>query len=177
MRWLKFNAVGSLGILVQLGSLGFFVHILGLHYLLATTMAVETAVLHNFLWHRKWTWADRRGSGVLAPGRLLLRFNLTNGMVSIAGNLLFMRILSGTAGLEPMLANLLSIVFCSLINFLLADRFVFFSPQVSETLPNNHPSALTAAHRGPRFGRGSDSVLRIILAGLRKIERTHQRRN
>ena len=126
MRWLKFNAVGLLGMLVQLGSLGFFVHILGLHYLLATILAVETAVLHNFLWHRKWTWVDRQSFGTLAPGRLLLRFNLTTGMVSIAGNLLFMRILSGAAGLEPMLANLLSIVFCSLLNFLLADRWVFF---------------------------------------------------
>lgn len=135
MRWLKFNAVGSLGMLVQLGSLGFFVHILGLHYLLATTLAVETAVLHNFFWHRKWTWADRRGSGTLAPGLLLLRFNLTTGMVSIAGNLFFMRILSGTAGLEPMLANLLSIVFCSLINFLLSDRWVFFPSN-----PSHHQS-------------------------------------
>ena len=126
MRWLKFNAVGLLGMLVQLGSLGFFVHILGLHYLLATALAVEAAVLHNFFWHRRWTWADRQGPGMLPLGTILLRFNLTNGMVSLAGNLVFMRILSGAAGLEPMLANLLSIILCSLLNFLLSDRWVFF---------------------------------------------------
>ena len=55
MRWLKFNAVGALGMAVQLGSLGFFVRVLGLHYLLATALAVEVAVLHNFIWHRRWT--------------------------------------------------------------------------------------------------------------------------
>ncbi|MBI4461256.1 MAG: GtrA family protein [Acidobacteria bacterium] len=132
MRWLKFNAVGLLGLFVQLGSLGFFVHILGLHYLLATAFAVETAVLHNFLWHRKWTWADRPACGALEVGRLLLRFNLTAGAVSLVGNLFFMRILSGGAGLEPMLANLLSIILCSLVNFLLADRWAFLPSNFSD---------------------------------------------
>ncbi|MBI3896349.1 MAG: GtrA family protein [Acidobacteria bacterium] len=125
MRWIKFNAVGFLGMLVQLGSLGFFVHIVGLHYLVATALAVEAAVLHNFFWHRRWTWADRRGSVAPATSLLLLRFNLTTGLVSIAGNLFFMRILSGAGGLEPMVANLLSIASCSLINFFLSDRWVF----------------------------------------------------
>ncbi len=34
--------------------------LLGPHYLVATALAVEMAVLHNFFWHRRWTWADRR---------------------------------------------------------------------------------------------------------------------
>lgn len=125
MRWWKFNAVGALGLLVQLGSLGLFVHVLGLHYLLATALAVEAAVLHNFAWHIRWTWADRQGVAVSSSGVMLLRFNLTTGMISIAGNLLFMRVLAGAAGLEPVLANLLSIGLCSLVNFLVCDHFVF----------------------------------------------------
>ena len=128
MRWLKFNAVGAVGVAVQLGALGFFVHVLGLHYLLATALAVEGAVLHNFFWHRKWTWADRRGGQAAATATALLRFNLTTGLVSIAGNILFMRILAGAGRLEPVVANLLSVAFCSLVNFLLSDRFVFIPP-------------------------------------------------
>ncbi len=125
MRWLKFNAVGALGILVQTGALGFFVHVVGMHYLVATALAVEAAVLHNFFWHRRWTWADRRQAGFSFGLAALLRFNLTNGLVSIAGNLLFMAILTGAAGVEPLAANFVSIALCSLMNFLLADRFVF----------------------------------------------------
>lgn len=128
MRWLKFNAVGVLGIVVQTATLGLLVHILGMHYLLATGLAVEAAVLHNFFWHRRWTWADRQGVGSSFGFCTFLRFNLTNGVVSIAGNLFFMRILAGTAGLEPVVANLLSIALCALVNFLLADRFVFIPP-------------------------------------------------
>ena len=125
MRWLKFNLVGALGMGVQLGTLALLVHVLELHYLLATVLAVEAAVLHNFLWHMRWTWADRKEVQSGSPFVMLLRFNLTNGLVSIAGNLLFMRVLAGAAGLEPVAANLLSIALCSLVNFLLADRFVF----------------------------------------------------
>ncbi len=121
MRFLKFNAVGAAGVAVQLGVLALLVHVAGLHYLLATFLAVETAVLHNFFWHIKWTWADRPGN-VLAT---LLRFHLSNGAVSLLGNLVFMRLLAGAAGLEPVLANLVSIALCGLLNFVLSDRFVF----------------------------------------------------
>ena len=130
MRWLKFYAVGAFGVAVQTGFLAFFVYTLGLHYLLATALALEITLLHNFCWHWKWTWADRN-LGAAALGSSLLRFHLTNGGVSFAGNLLFMRILAGTVGLEPVVANLVSIVLCSLLNFLFADRFVFLSPNAS----------------------------------------------
>ena len=121
MRFLKFNAVGAAGIVVQTATLALLVHGAGLHYLPATALAVEVAVLHNFFWHRKWTWADRPGN-VLG---MLLRFHLTNGALSLAGNLVFMRLLAGTAGLEPVLANLVSIALCAVLNYVLSDRFVF----------------------------------------------------
>ena len=58
-RWLKFNLVGAIGIVVQLAVLGILNGILKLDYLPATALAVEAAVLHNFLWHERFTWADR----------------------------------------------------------------------------------------------------------------------
>ena len=50
-RWLKFNAVGAIGIVVQLAALAVLKGLLRLPYLTATALAVETAVLHNFVWH------------------------------------------------------------------------------------------------------------------------------
>jgi len=46
IRWLKFNAVGAGGVAVQLAFLALLVR-LGVHYLLATALAVEAAVLQN----------------------------------------------------------------------------------------------------------------------------------
>jgi len=124
LRWLKFNLVGAIGIGVQLAAL-WALTAAGMDYLFATALAVEAAVLHNFIWHERFTWADRdeRG-GTLAR---LLRFNLTAGTVSIAGNLLFMSLLVGKAHFRSMIANLISIAACSIVNFLVSDRWVFRS--------------------------------------------------
>jgi len=126
-RWLKFNAVGAIGILVQLASLAVLAGLLKLHYLLATALAVETAVLHNFVWHCRWTWKERtRGRASL--GWLLgalARFHVSNGLVSMLGNLLFMRLLVGQLHLHYMAGNMVSIALCSVANFLLSEWFVF----------------------------------------------------
>ena len=121
-HWLKFNAVGAAGVAVQAVVLAVLVKILGLNYLLATALAVEAAVLHNFAWHRRWTWSDRPGR---RGARLLLRFNLTAGALSIVSNVVFMRLLVGSAGLGLIAANLVTIAVCSVLNFALADRYVF----------------------------------------------------
>jgi len=127
VRWVKFNAVGAIGIVVQLGALAVLAGVVGLHYLVATALAVETAVLHNFVWHCRWTWQERT-RGAAGPGWLLgalVRFHVSNGLVSILGNLLFMRLLVGRFHLHYMPANVVSIAACSVLNFALSEWFVF----------------------------------------------------
>jgi putative flippase GtrA len=116
---LKFNAVGIIGAGVQLSALALLSR-LELHYLLATALAVETAVLHNYAWHRAWTWKDRPGGG-----RPFLRFHLANGLTSLVSNLALMTLLTGWLGLKVVPANLIAITATSLLNFLLGDRWVF----------------------------------------------------
>jgi dolichol-phosphate mannosyltransferase len=126
-RWLKFHAVGGIGVVVQLAALAFFKSVLGMHYLTATALAVEASVLHNFFWHERWTWVERTrtapGAGLLM-GRLL-RFNLTNGLISILSNLVLMRILVGQLHLHYLAANMLTIAISSVANFMLSELFVF----------------------------------------------------
>jgi len=124
-RWLKFNAVGGIGIGVQLTALAIFRSLLHLDYLLATVLAVEAAVLHNFLWHERFTWADRPSGRFRHSMVRLVRFNASNGLVSILGNVLLMRLLVGALGMRYFVGNLIAIATCSLVNFLLSDRFVF----------------------------------------------------
>jgi putative flippase GtrA len=121
-RWAKFSAVGATGILVQAIALAVFLRFVGLHYLVATALAVEASVLHNFVWHRRWTWRDRQQSRPLV---MFVRFNLTSGALSLAGNLLLMFVFVGGMKLNAIVANFITIAICSLINFTLADRFVF----------------------------------------------------
>jgi putative flippase GtrA len=125
-RWLIFNVVGAAGIAVQLAVLALLTRA-RMDYLLATALAVEASVLHNFFWHERWTWEDRRHSGgqVVAA---LARFHLANGAVSIIGNLLLMRLLVGAFGVYYLVANVSAIAACSVVNFFAGDRFVFVRP-------------------------------------------------
>lgn len=126
-HWLKFNAVGAIGIVAQLAALAILKTLLRVEYLPATALAVEIAVLHNFIWHERWTWAERAGAkgDVRTTWVRLVRFNLSTGAVSIAANLLFMRLLVGGLHVPYLLANMSSIAATSLANFWLSDRFVF----------------------------------------------------
>ena len=125
LRWIKFNAVGGVGIVVQLAALSVSRSWLKLDYLLATGLAVEIAVIHNFLWHERYTWADRPATRLMQSLVRLAKFNASNGAVSMVGNLGLMRLLVGEVKFNYVAANLVAIVLCSLVNFLLGDRFVF----------------------------------------------------
>jgi len=126
VHWIKFNVVGVLGFALQAGALFALTHNSHpISYLTATVLAVELAILNNFFWHQLWTWRDRPSSTVNETLRRLAKFNLTTGLVSIGGNLIFMSILVGRLGVAIVLANLISVLGCSLLNFMLADLVAF----------------------------------------------------
>jgi putative flippase GtrA len=124
-RWIKFNLVGGIGISVQLAALWILTRVFLCNYMVATALAVETAVLHNFLWHQRFTWADRMRSHWRCSSIRLLQFNLTNGLVSILGNLILMRMLVSGLHVRILIASVLSIACCSTANFLLSEMYVF----------------------------------------------------
>jgi putative flippase GtrA len=144
-RWGKFNLVGAIGIVVQFAVLFLLKGVLHVEVLIATAIAVEIAVLHNFVWHERFTWADRivRSSPdsnfvrtVCTPNRLLIspgsfrrlrRFHLANGVVSILGSVAVMKILVDLDHKNYFAANAIAIAVCALANFLLSDQWVFES--------------------------------------------------
>lgn len=125
MRWLKFNFVGGVGVLVQLIALTFYRSLFHFDYLVATGLAVETAVIHNFLWHERFTWRDRPSAHLSESLARFIKFNATNGAVSILGNLLIMRALVGQMQMNYIAANLIAVGVCSIVNFMLSDWLVF----------------------------------------------------
>ena len=119
-----FTLVGVIGYGVQTVVLWLLVGRLTMAVVPATLMATEAAVLHNFLWHLWWTWADRP-AGPRAIGWRLLRFNLSNGGFSLVGGAAIMALLVDALGMHYLLANLVAVLVVSVANFLASDRFVF----------------------------------------------------
>lgn len=122
LRWIKFNTVGAVGMALQLTLLA-ALNRMTPHYLVATAAAVEITLLHNFTWHVRYTWRDRAPQGRLWTQ--CARFHLSNGAVSMAGNLALMPLLVVGAGMPVVAANAVAVLVCSVVNFLFGDGWVF----------------------------------------------------
>ena len=110
------------------------VSLAGVQYPLATALAVEAAIVHNFVWHERWTWADRRTASraaglkkTMSHARLarFVRFNGATALVSIGGNVVLMALLVGVWGLPLLVGMALAVAATSVVNFACADRLVF----------------------------------------------------
>jgi putative flippase GtrA len=119
----RFNVVGGLGVAVQLGTLAGLTSGAGVHYLTATVVSLTVTLVHNFIWHCRWTWPDRAGGPAVAIA--FARFVLANGVVPGAGNLATMAVLTGGLQVPPVAANVVAIALSGLLNYQLADRVVF----------------------------------------------------
>jgi putative flippase GtrA len=147
IRWWKFNLVGAIGMGVQLGSLALLNRWMRGRYLYASALATELTLLHNFVWHMHYTWRDRvdRRSW-LGP---LLRFHLANGLISIVGNLVLMKLLVQGAHLRVLPANLLAILGCSLANFFVGHKWAFMSSGANGQFDPSNPVGTGQRLQGP----------------------------
>jgi putative flippase GtrA len=127
-RFLRFNLIGLVGIVFQLAIL-WILTCLGVGYLAASSAAIVVTVVHNFVWHWLWTWADR-APRVPAP-IAFARFFMANGLVSLMSNLALMPLIAGRLELPPVPSNLIVIAVAGILNFGLADRVAFRAAPVS----------------------------------------------
>jgi putative flippase GtrA len=124
-RWTAFNGVGAIGVAVQLAALAFLVRGLGMPLIPATVVAVETAVVHNFLWHNYWTWRDRPSESLRTTMTRFVRFQLLNGVISLVGNVAITAMLASWLGIDAVVASAVAIAVCSTLNFAASELFVF----------------------------------------------------
>jgi putative flippase GtrA len=147
-RWGKFNLVGMVGMAVQLGALALINRLAPGHYMLATAAAIEITLLHNFVWHLHYTWRDRFPTlnafraghsgdrGALAGH--LIRFHLSNGLVSMVGNLAMMPLLVEGIRIPVVAANAIAILCCSIVNFCLGHNWAFAPTLSAAGSPTPH---------------------------------------
>lgn len=152
-RFGKFSMVGLLGAVVQVLVFDLLIKRSQMPPAVAAAIAVEIAVLHNFWWHERFTWRERKATGSQRAARLW-RFHLSNGLVPLGANALLTWFLLTKLNAPPVFAAVSAIVLCAPVNFLFADRWVF-SPRY--TWEKHEITAL-----GSDGGHcGSDDVVRL----------------
>jgi len=132
-RRTRFVIVGAAGFAVQLACLQALLS-LQVQYLLATAIAVEAAILHNFVWHAVWTWRDRPTHAAELVGRFV-RFNSVSAAASILGNVAIVWALVHGLRVPVAAANALAVAMVSVLNYAGLERWVFVPSAGRRALP------------------------------------------
>ena len=124
-RFLRFSVAGLFGFMVQVAAVALLLSFTQMDYVMATMVAVELAILINFVWHDQFTWRDRPASSERERWLRLARFNVMTGLTSIAGSVVVTAALVETLSLSPIVANVISVITLGAVNFAGANTLVF----------------------------------------------------
>ncbi len=110
----RFLLVGGAGVLVNSAALFFLHQILHLGLVVASLLAVEFAIAHNFFWNNRWTFEQKR---------LSFRRFFTFNLISLGGLVITTSTLWGLVsflGTPYLLANLAGISLATTWNFVMS---------------------------------------------------------
>jgi dolichol-phosphate mannosyltransferase len=113
LQLVRFSIVGASGFAVNLVLYDLFVKHLGIQYLVAEAAAWILAAANNFIWNRHWTFKAREGLVHVQAMRFLLVSLLALGL-----NLVVLRVLVESAGLDKLVAEVLALGLATPLNFL-----------------------------------------------------------
>jgi putative flippase GtrA len=114
-----------MGAMLQLLLICLFTRHFGILNGVATLLAVEITILHNFLWHERFTWSGRCPRGPRQGAFRLMRFHAGNGLISLGGNTILMYCLVERLHAPTMPTAIGGIILFSLANYFAADRWVY----------------------------------------------------
>jgi putative flippase GtrA len=109
----KFLLVGASGYVVNLAVFTFSLKVLSVHHIAAATLAFLVAVMNNFWWNRHWTF----GAGDGHAGFQAARFFAVS-VVAFLFQLALLELLISPGGLPKILAQAVSLVLATPVNFL-----------------------------------------------------------
>jgi dolichol-phosphate mannosyltransferase len=136
-RFGRFNLVGALGAGLQILLFDLLMKWFQMREAAAAPIAVEIVVLHNFLWHERFTWRERSSCGLRQRAIRLWRFHAGNGLISVVGNTALTYCLVEQLQSPALLSAVAAIAICAPVNFLIADRWVYGQHGRLKRLP--HP--------------------------------------
>jgi dolichol-phosphate mannosyltransferase len=122
LQFVRFAVVGASGYALNLGVFAIAHHVMD--YRFAAGVAFLVAVVNNFLWNRAWTFRDARGGHA---GFQAVRF-LAISLGAFVFGLALLDVLVREAGMNPLLAQAISIVMATPLSFVGNKLWSFREP-------------------------------------------------
>lgn len=126
----RFGLVGASGVAVNTGFLYVYHGLLGWALIPASVLAVEAAIVNNFLWNDRWTFSARDKT----PYRFF-RFNLVS-LGGLAVNTLVLALVVTVTRIHYLVANLVAIAAAMAWNFAANSRWTWRSADRAQPRPH-----------------------------------------
>lgn len=124
-RVIKFGVVGGSGVIVNAGIFYALTKSSTIDYRLLSPIAIECAIINNFLWNHLWTWADKKTVRKRHVFQRLLKFNLSSGLTALVVNWGILILCYEVFGMNKYLSNLIGIALGTGLNFLVSHFWTF----------------------------------------------------
>ena len=133
-RFIRFGVVGASGVVVNQGLLMLIHGSLGWPLLLSSLIAIEAAILNNFLWSSTWIWRFDYDHSLRLILQKLAQYQAATLFTSMVVNASVLASLVYGLDFDYRLANLAGIAAGMGVNFLAGEFWVFRSktPESSE---------------------------------------------
>lgn len=124
LRLIKFSIVGVIGAGINTGFLWVLTDVAGLFYLFSAVVAIEIAILTQFLMNDRWTFKETKTQHL---EQLITRVFKSNVWRSggLAVNVGVLYLLTEYMGVYYLLSNIVGIVCAFLLNYILESRLTW----------------------------------------------------
>ncbi len=124
LRLIKFSIVGSIGAGISTGFLWLFTDVAGLYYLYSSAIAIEIAIILQFLMNDRWTFKERKTTHVEQFVKRIIKSNIwrSGGLAVNIGVLYF---LTEHVGLYYLRSHIVGIFCAFLLNYLFESRLTW----------------------------------------------------
>ncbi|MBE0516732.1 MAG: GtrA family protein [Methanophagales archaeon] len=124
LRLIKFSIVGVIGAGINTGFLWVLTDVAGLFYLFSAVVAIEIAILMQFLMNDRWTFKETKTQHI---GQFIRRIFKSNVWRSggLAVNVGVLYLLTEYMGVYYLLSNIVGIICAFLLNYILESRLTW----------------------------------------------------
>ncbi len=124
LRLIKFSIVGVIGAGINTGFLWVLTDFAGLFYLFSSAIAIEIAIIMQFLMNDRWTFKERKTTRAGQFIKRILKSNLWRSG-GLAINIGILYLLTEYVGVYYLLSNILGIICAFLLNYILESRLTW----------------------------------------------------
>lgn len=119
IQFIKFNCVGVLNTLIDMGVYGLLTYF-GCNIFVAQSISFVCGLTNSWIFNSRWTFSDKK-----ITGKRLLLFIIVN-LVSLGIQMTALWIGTTKMGWHPMVAKVVAVPFGLIVNFL-GNRFIVFN--------------------------------------------------